>query len=87
MYERCSRCGLVFERAQGYFVGAIYLNYAVTVSICVAGFFLLDHYLSLGVTTQIVLWTAFGIAFPLLFFRHSRSLWLSIEYLVNPEPR
>ncbi len=31
MPEACSVCGLRFERAQGYFVGAIYVNYAVTV--------------------------------------------------------
>jgi uncharacterized protein (DUF983 family) len=86
MHERCGSCGLAFERAQGYFVGAIYLNYAVTVGICLAGFWLLDHALGLDVTTQILLWTAFGIVFPLVFFRFSRSFWLSVEYLVNPEP-
>lgn len=26
------------------------------------------------------------VVFPLWFFRYSRSLWLALEYLVNPEP-
>ena len=76
----------MFEREQGYFVGAIYVNYAATVVIAIAGFLLLDAYTDLSLTAQIVLWSIFCIAFPLFFFRYSRSLWLSIEYLFNPEP-
>ena len=87
MHERCGGCGLRFEREQGYFVGAIYVNYAATVGITIAGFLLLERYTRLSVTTQILLWSAFCIVFPLLFFRYSRSLWLSVEYLVNPEPQ
>jgi len=30
-------CGLRFERAQGYFVGAIYINYAMTVALAIVG--------------------------------------------------
>lgn len=77
---------MLLEREQGYYVGAIYVNYAATVGITVAGFLLLDAYTDLDVTTQIVMWSLFGIAFPLFFFRYSRSLWLSIEYCFNPEP-
>ena len=85
MHERCAACGLLFEREQGYFVGAIYVNYAATVGITITGFFLLDRWIAPTVTTQIVLWSAFGIVFPVFFFRYSRSLWLSVEYLFNPE--
>jgi len=86
MYERCSACGLLFEREQGYFVGAIYVNYAFTVGITMTGFLVLDRYTDLTLTTQIVIWSVFGVLFPIVFFRYSRSLWLSIEYLFNPEP-
>jgi hypothetical protein len=34
MRETCDACGLKYEREQGYFVGAIYLNYAVTAVVC-----------------------------------------------------
>ena len=36
MHERCAACGLRYEREQGYFVGAIYINYAVTVAVAVS---------------------------------------------------
>ena len=86
MHERCPRCGLLLEREQGYYVGAIYVNYAATVVIAIAGFLVLDSYTALSLTAQIVLWSLFCVAFPLFFFRYSRSLWLSVEYLFNPEP-
>src|SRR3989449_8806554 len=35
MHPRCEACGLRYEREQGYFVGAIYLNYAVTAGVAV----------------------------------------------------
>ena len=44
MNSHCFQCGLKFEREQGYFVGAIYINYAATVAIAVPGFFILDTY-------------------------------------------
>ena len=44
MNSYCYHCGLKFEREQGYFVGAIYINYAATVAIAVPGFFLLDTF-------------------------------------------
>jgi uncharacterized protein (DUF983 family) len=68
MFERCAACGLLLEREQGYFVGAIYVNYAATVGITMTGFLLLDRYTDLAVTTQIVLWSVFGIVFPVFFF-------------------
>ncbi|HEY2988066.1 MAG TPA: DUF983 domain-containing protein [Candidatus Binatia bacterium] len=89
MHRECSFCRLTFEREQGFFVGAIYVNYAFTVLIAVAGFFLLDYYAEISLGRQLVLWGAFTILFPIFFFRHSRSLWLSMAYLLDPdnEPR
>ena len=79
-------CGLRFERAQGYWVGAIYVNYAVTVLIAVGGYFVLWRLADLSTAAQLALWVPFVILFPLWFFRYSRSVWLALEYFVNPEP-
>ena len=81
----CAVCDLKFERAQGYWVGAIYVNYSVTVLIAVSGFFLLRGVAGLDTAAQLALWIPFVIAFPLWFFRYSRSLWLGLEYALNPE--
>ncbi len=84
MHTQCSHCALTFEREQGYFVGAIYVNYAATTLIAIAGFLALDYFASLSLSQQLLLWGSFAIGFPLFFFRYSRSLWLSIDYLFNP---
>ena len=85
MARECALCGLRFERAQGYFVGAIYINYAATVVIMLAGSLLLWWYTELSAVQQLMIWVPFGVLFPLWFFRYSRSLWLALEYTVNPE--
>jgi uncharacterized protein (DUF983 family) len=85
MAVACRLCGLRFERAQGYFVGAIYLNYGVTAVLALAGFFLLWWRTDLPMAAHLALWGGFAVVFPLWFFRYSRSLWLALEYFVNPE--
>jgi uncharacterized protein (DUF983 family) len=84
MHSTCPHCGLVFEREQGYFIGAIYINYAATVLIAVPGFFLFSIFTDLTINQQLVIWVSFAIIFPLLFFHHSRSLWLVLDHLFNP---
>lgn len=86
MREDCGVCGLHYEREAGYFVGAIYVNYAATSVISLTGFFLLDSLLELTMYQQIALWVFFSTVFPLWFFRYSRSLWLALDHTFSPEP-
>jgi uncharacterized protein (DUF983 family) len=81
----CAVCDLKFERAQGYWVGAIYINYAVTTVIAVTGYFAAWHWLNAPLAWQLAGWGAFTVLFPLWFFRYSRSVWLAVEYGLNPE--
>lgn len=85
MHERCASCAMLFEREPGYFIGAMYINYAMTAVLSIGGFLLLDAYTGISVTAQIVLWGAFAVAFPLFFFRYARSLWLAVDYRISPE--
>jgi uncharacterized protein (DUF983 family) len=83
MANACALCGLMYERAQGYWVGAIYVNYAATTVIAVSGFLLTWRDVSIAV--ELTVWGVFVVLFPLWFFRYSRSLWLGLEFLLNPE--
>lgn len=85
MRPHCPQCGLKFEREQGFFVGAIYLNYGATVAVAIPGFFILDHFTEVTLPQQLLLWGAFATVFPLLFFRYSRCLWLSLVYIFVPD--
>jgi len=86
MAPACAVCGLRYERAPGYWIGAIYVNYGVTAVVAVGGFFLLRATLDLSTAAQFAIWVPFVLVFPLWFLRWSRSLWLGLEFLVNPEP-
>ena len=84
MRPECPTCGLKFEREPGYFLGAIYINYAATVGCMLAGFFALDYFVNLSLTYQIIVWSSFGMVFPILFYRYSKSLWLCLDYFFSP---
>ncbi|MEK6711412.1 MAG: DUF983 domain-containing protein [Nitrospinota bacterium] len=83
MHPACPRCGYVIEREPGYFVGAIYINYAATVALCLGGYLLLEWLAAPGLAVQLALWLPAGAALPILFFRHARSLWLSVDHLIS----
>ena len=86
MRSECALCGLRYERAQGYWVGAIYVNYAVTATLTLTGYFVLWAHTGLSTTAQLAIWIPFLVIFPLWFFRYSRSMWLALEFFFNPEP-
>src|SRR5207248_10612602 len=83
MAEACALCGLRFERAQGYFVGAIYVNYAATVILAIGGFFLLWAGFGFSTEAQLAVLVPIVVVFPLWFFRYGRRPRLAREGLRN----
>ena len=83
MHDRCARCGLVYEREQGYFVGAIYVNYAMTIALALGTPLVLDWTLGVPLTVQLVVAVGAAALAPLLFFRWSRAVWLAVDLLVS----
>ncbi|MFY9611723.1 MAG: DUF983 domain-containing protein [Blastocatellia bacterium] len=84
MNAHCEHCGLIYEREQGYFIGAIYINIIVTETLLLGT--LLIYGLVIGGISQTILTTLviLAIVMPLLSFHHSRSLWLCFDHLMNP---
>ena len=82
--HHCEYCGLIFEREQGYFVGAIYINVLATNALIIGT--LLVFMLISGTVNQQILWILFavGATFPFLFFRHSRSFWINFDHYFDP---
>lgn len=87
MHAHCEYCDLIYEREQGYFIGAIYLNVIGTESMLLGT--LLIYGLITGTITQTILSVliVLAITLPLVFFHHSRSLWLAIDHILNPRER
>ena len=87
MRDECPYCGLVFAREQGYFIGAIYLNVVATESLIFATYLalILAHRIT-DQSTYTILFTL-ALLLPVLFHRHARSLWLSLDHLLDPPAR
>jgi hypothetical protein len=83
MEERCRACALAYEREQGYFVGAIYVNYALTAAVALGTVLLLERAVDLTLAQELVIGVGLAALVPLAFFRYARSLWLSLDYLVT----
>ena len=87
MYEKCPVCGLRFEREEGYWTGAVALNLSVMVLVLV--FALVPLAIAFATAHQPLIFfllvsLPLPVIVPILFFRHAKSLWLSIDFLINP---
>ena len=79
----CSACGMIFEREQGYYVGGIYVNVILTEGLLAVAYVIsLVAYPPGGMPDWLLF--SLAVALPLLFFRHSKSVWLGFDYLVEP---
>ena len=83
MHERCRQCGLVYEAEQGFFLGAIYVNYAVTAVLGLGIPLLADWLHPMSLTAQLAISVPIMLGVPVLFFHHSRSLWLGMNVLLG----
>lgn len=86
MAEKCHRCGLVFERIEGHWIGAIGLNTIVSF-----GVLLVSLIVSMALTIPdipvaplMVGNMALAAAVPLLFYPASRTLWTAVDVAMRP---
>jgi uncharacterized protein (DUF983 family) len=85
MVARCPRCGLVFEREEGQWVGAMIVNFAVTevvfVVVLVGGLLLTWPDVPwIGLTVAGV---AANVLVPVAFYPISKTVWVAIDLLMH----
>ncbi|QDT00180.1 hypothetical protein HG15A2_35150 [Adhaeretor mobilis] len=86
MNDPCAQCGRRFNRAPGYLLGSIYVNYGVTAVLVVVIYF--GCYFTETLTSKQLLAVLTGliVVFPLWFFRYARSIWIAFDELFDPWP-
>jgi uncharacterized protein (DUF983 family) len=87
MLLSCPECGLSYFPEQGYYLGAMIINYAVTTAVVVAIFLvslLFPDFTTLSTNSKILLWMVFATALSLSLVRHSYSFWLGIDFWIKP---
>jgi len=84
----CTACGLPFFREQGYYVGGMVITYIVSMVVLavvsLVVFFLLPDRGVLSENGKMVIWFTAAIGLTLLFLRPCYSLWIALDYWIEP---
>ena len=86
MKERCPRCGMKFEREEGYFLGAFTVNFGVML-LSLALFIAVGLALTLPDPPPGKLALAgmvVGVVVPTFFYPFSRTVWSAIDLIMKP---
>ncbi len=83
-YERCPACGFAFEREPGYYTGAMAVNLVVSELLIVIIAVPLAASQAVSVTILIILGCTIPILLPLIFYRPTKSLWMSFDHFIHP---
>ena len=85
MHERCAVCDLKFEREAGYFLGAMYISYAL--ALLTIGLLSLTLWILTGFSLLKIVIAAMilflPLALPLTLL--ARVLWIYIDQAIDPE--
>jgi uncharacterized protein (DUF983 family) len=85
--ERCPRCGVRFEREEGYFLGAYALNLIVAeflgLGLAIILIFKTDLR-DLQLVWQELIAVALAVAFPVALFPFSRTVWIAMDLIFHP---
>jgi len=86
MRTHCTNCGLKYEREPGFFIGAMYVNYAFSVAIIIATGIALNVLGIYNIYTFLL--TVVGVIILLLpfLFRYSRIIYLHLFGGVSFKP-
>ena len=86
--DPCPRCGLVFEREEGYWLGAMIIAFAV-----IEGMFGLSFVATMLVTWPDVPWTGLLVVglvatavLPVLISPWTRTIWMAVDRAFLPAP-
>ncbi|MCZ6692070.1 MAG: DUF983 domain-containing protein [Planctomycetota bacterium] len=83
MHRNCPVCQLEYVREPGYFLGAMYFSYGMSIIVALPGVIVLMRFGVSLVTTFVIAFLFLAILSPILV-RYSRVLWFHFEQLVDP---
>jgi uncharacterized protein (DUF983 family) len=84
--DRCPSCAYSFEREEGYWTGAMIVNFAaaeLTFAALLLGVVALT-WPDVPWTPLLVAGVAAMIIVPIIFYPFSKSLWVAGDYAINP---
>ncbi len=89
MRPECTICWLSYFREEGYYLGAMFLNFIFSALLiifiyCVLLLLRFSTLTDVSTTRQVLAWIGFGTFLCLGLVRHSYSLWLGLDFWISP---
>ena len=85
--ERCESCSAIFKREEGFFVGAIMVAVVTTEALIVLAYLISLPIVSGHYDLVIGVLLVLALVFPVAFFHHSWSIWLSFDHFIEGLPQ
>lgn len=78
----CPRCGLHFEREEGYWVGALAVNIGLVMALFMVAFvvILVLTVPDVPVGPSLAILVPIMVVGPILFYPFSKTLWMAVDY-------
>ncbi len=84
MYEQCPVCHFRFEREEGYFSSAMAIDLVLSELIVAAAIIPIAADVNIPVLPVLLIGAPFPFILPVLFYWHSRSIWMNMDHFLNP---
>ena len=85
MHERCPVCGLKFERESGYFLGAMYISYALGIGTVAALSVLVWEVMRWPLLKSVAAGIVILLPFAPVLTWVARVLWIYLDQGVDPD--
>jgi uncharacterized protein (DUF983 family) len=86
MKERCPQCGMKFEREEGFFAGAVFINLALA-EFALFGFIVVVFAVTLPDPPTVAIAAGavvISILLPIVLYPYSKSVWAAIHLAMSP---
>ncbi|MFT4901815.1 MAG: hypothetical protein ACI81V_001092 [Lentimonas sp.] len=80
LHKNCPECGFAYYRENGFFSGALPINYALVIILWLIPVTLTWILGGISGTTAAVLCGIGAVIFPIALYRYSQCLWLAMYY-------
>lgn len=86
MVDRCPKCGIFFEREEGYWTGAVAINTIVTemvfAIVLIIGVIL--TWPDIPIAPILVIALILNATVPLFFYPYSKTIWVALDLILHP---
>jgi uncharacterized protein (DUF983 family) len=85
--DQCNFCKAVFKREEGFFVGALLINVVTTEVVILFSYIITIVIFDLEAQYALTVLFLIAVTFPIAFYHHSWSLWLTFDNFVESLPK